>query len=305
MNLLVDLKSDQLIFIISQPRAGSTLLQKLLANAPEVSTSSEPWLLLPFLSVFRSGAMRTDYRHMMAETTMRDFVQERVGWPEYHSAIREMLLKLYGHASNAQFFLDKTPRYYEIIPQIVEIFPDARIVVLKRHPFDALHSMIETWSQGKFLPEAIAWFWRDMMKAPGLIQRFLVSELGNRDQVYSLKYEDMVSSPDVEIEKLFRWLQIPFKLEYLVPSGGKLKGSFGDDAYKQEVLTKISDKGLSKWKPRFNEKEYRSFFLGYYNHLGEDFFKQYGYSLEAKYASMSYNSKFFAKVMKLVGEPFA
>ena len=37
---------EDLIFVISQPRLGSTFLQRLLAGHPEVQTSAETWLML-------------------------------------------------------------------------------------------------------------------------------------------------------------------------------------------------------------------------------------------------------------------
>ena len=39
-------KGHDLIFIISQPRSGSTLLQRVLAGHPDVATSAETWLML-------------------------------------------------------------------------------------------------------------------------------------------------------------------------------------------------------------------------------------------------------------------
>ena len=40
-----------LIFIISPPRSGSTLLQRILNNSSEIETTSEPWFLLHYLGI--------------------------------------------------------------------------------------------------------------------------------------------------------------------------------------------------------------------------------------------------------------
>ena len=37
------------LFILSLPRSGSTLLQRVLANHPDVATTPEPWVLLPMV----------------------------------------------------------------------------------------------------------------------------------------------------------------------------------------------------------------------------------------------------------------
>ena len=39
------------IFIFSLPRAGSTLLQRVLMGHPEIASIAEPWLLLPLMYV--------------------------------------------------------------------------------------------------------------------------------------------------------------------------------------------------------------------------------------------------------------
>ncbi|WP_189477523.1 sulfotransferase [Halioglobus pacificus] len=40
------MEQTELIFLISQPRSGSTLTQRLIATHEEVFTRSEPWLML-------------------------------------------------------------------------------------------------------------------------------------------------------------------------------------------------------------------------------------------------------------------
>lgn len=40
------MSDSNLIFLISQPRSGSTLLQKLIATSNQIDTLQEPWLML-------------------------------------------------------------------------------------------------------------------------------------------------------------------------------------------------------------------------------------------------------------------
>ena len=42
------------VFLLSLPRSGSTLLQRLLAVSPEVATAPEPWFLLPLVQSTRA-----------------------------------------------------------------------------------------------------------------------------------------------------------------------------------------------------------------------------------------------------------
>lgn len=43
------MNGKNLIFIVSQPRSGSTLLQRILSAHSQICTTSEPWLALPLL----------------------------------------------------------------------------------------------------------------------------------------------------------------------------------------------------------------------------------------------------------------
>ena len=125
------------IFLFSLPRSGSTLLQRLLAGHPDIMTVSEPWLLLPFCYAVKPEGLFSEYNHGWAAKALNEFI---LGLPnqelDYYKVLNRFALALYGGANknNALYFLDKTPRYYLIIPQIVEIFPEAKFIFLFRNP---------------------------------------------------------------------------------------------------------------------------------------------------------------------------
>ncbi len=53
------------------------------------------------------------------------------------------------NADNGEtYFLDKTPRYYLIIPEIAQIFPDAKFIFLFRNPLQVISSVMKTWCKG-------------------------------------------------------------------------------------------------------------------------------------------------------------
>lgn len=295
--------SDRILFLISQPRAGSTLLQKLIANSPEINTASEPWLLLPFLSVFREDAIEADYRHVVARRGILDYLQKFNLQETYKKGLADLILKLYPLEASHAYFLDKTPRYYEVLKEIVEIFPHSKILILKRHPFDALHSMIQTWSKGGFSPTLLTTFYRDFTVGPKNIQSFLNSPSGQNNNVKVIHYEELVKDPRLMLLDVFDWLDVPFNDSYLTPNSEKVKGIYGDDVYKDKPNARISSEGLRKWMPYLKDKEYRSFFLGYAEWLGFDFFELYGYPLESEITQMRYKKSYFRSVMKKVGEP--
>src|SRR2546430_873315 len=131
------------IFLMSLPRSGSTLLQRLIAAHPQIATTSEPWVLLPVLSALRYSSSYADYSHSDASAAIADFCASLPsGDQSYFEAVRTFALELYAHASprDAMYFLDKTPRYHLIAEELSRTFPDAKYVFLWRHPLSIVAS---------------------------------------------------------------------------------------------------------------------------------------------------------------------
>ena len=126
---------ENLIFLISQPRAGSTLLQRILSGHLEIGTTSEPWVMLYPVYALRHTGISADFNFFIARRGLEDFLNILPeGEDHYIQALRSMALVLYNAARETQGverFLDKTPRYYYIIPELYRIFPSAKFIFLK------------------------------------------------------------------------------------------------------------------------------------------------------------------------------
>jgi Sulfotransferase family len=133
------------LFIFSLPRSGSTLLQRVLMSHSKISSTAEPWLLLPLLQMLKKEGTVTTYSHQNCQKAMVDIVSNmRGGKPEYNHLLKEFVESIYASTSKdgSVYFLDKTPRYYMIIPEIVELFPEAKFVFLFRNPVHVYASML-------------------------------------------------------------------------------------------------------------------------------------------------------------------
>ena len=79
-------------FIISQPRAGSTLLQRLLATHPQIQTIGEPWLVIPFVYALREKGISAEYIHISLAQGFGEFVSRLPsGRAAYFQEVRAML----------------------------------------------------------------------------------------------------------------------------------------------------------------------------------------------------------------------
>jgi len=198
-----------LIFLISQPRAGSTLLQKILGAHPEIHTVSEPWVALHPLFALRQKGVSAFYSHALAREATRDFVSEQV----YFDGVRLLLNHLYNSVlapSGKPIFLDKTPRYYFIIAELRRVFPDARFLFLLRNPLAVLSSILEAWVDRPPPGRRCALrldLLHDLLTAPHSLADAIANP-GPNDAI--IHYEELVRNPEVEVTRLCERLRLPF-----------------------------------------------------------------------------------------------
>ena len=269
------MKDFDLIFIVSQPRSGSTMLQALISNNDKVATLSEPWFLLPFLSYNNPIISNSIYNSKTSSVAINDFI-EKIGVNSFKDDLSNFLLKQYSKArkNGETYVLDKTPRYYEILDELIEFFPGAKIIILKRNPFAVLYSIIKTFEKENI--QKLVDFQRDLLYSPKKLHNFSKRQKNNIN-VRTVRYEDIVLNPDKEIKKLYKWLNLNFSqgdLNY--KNNQKFKGIFGDPTGVNFKNTPDKE-ALNKWEAYTNNKYWDSFFKGYSNFLGSDFLEDYGY----------------------------
>lgn len=238
------------IFVFSLPRAGSTLLQRVLMSHDSICSLSEPWVLLPQVYSLRQEGVLTEYSHITSHIGISDFVQNLPnGRKDYLNALGDFISQLYEKqcVNNEDYYLDKTPRYYLIIDEIAEIFPNAKFIFIFRSPIQIMASMVNTWGNGRFNKLLSNYF--DIINGIPLLSN---SYLKYKDRSHSLNYEQFVQSPSEELKRILDYLDLDFNEEILTEfSKQNTKGRLGDPT---GVLTysKVSTQGLLGWQNTFN-----------------------------------------------------
>src|SRR5687767_5281478 len=91
-----DGSARQPLFLFSLPRSGSTLLQRVLAAHPAITTASEPWILLPLIYAYRRGGAYTEYNHVLGSSAVRGFAAQLTGGRgAFDAALRDFVLRVY------------------------------------------------------------------------------------------------------------------------------------------------------------------------------------------------------------------
>lgn len=283
------------IFIFSLPRSGSTLLQRILANSEQISTVSEPWILLPFAYTLKPEGTASEYGHRLTVKAIEDFYK---GFPngrkDYLQEMRSFILKLYqknSHA-NAKYFLDKTPRYHLIINEIFELFPDGKFIFLWRNPLAVVASIVNSWCKGKWKP--MVW---DLDLHDG-INNLINAYSINKAHVHSVQYENIIKLPSIEIEKICDYLDIEYHEKMITYfQGVKFDGQMGDKTGIKKYNS-LSDNSLHNWTNIFNNPIRRYWAKKYLKMVGEENLKIIGYNYPELMSALSDKSINSSQVIK-------
>lgn len=263
------------VFILSLPRSGSTLLQRLLCSQPDVHSVSEPWLLLPLLSPLTPRCVYADYSHRVLQVALRDFMSKLPrGEADYYEEVRRLALALYAKVSGGAeqgWFVDKTPRYHLVATRLLEVFPDAHFVVLWRNPLAVANSMLSTWNGGRWE------IFRHRVDLHDGVRQLLASQGDPR--VHTLRYEDMVEAPARELSNVLDHLgyesrpSLPERLD-----DRDLKGKMGD-LTGRAAYRRVTDEPTQKWRTRPLSPVRKRWMRQYLDWLDREGFEAAGYSL--------------------------
>jgi hypothetical protein len=239
---------DRLIFVISPPRSGSTLLQHMLGSHAQILTYPEPHLITPLAFLgYHDLVDKAPYDHIHAAEAIKLFVE---GLPrreaDYLDALRAYTDTLYGRmlsTSDKRYFLDKTPGYALVLPFLTRLYPDARYVVLTRHPLAIASSYANSFFDGDWLAAQLynpivnryVPAMADLLRAPPR-------------HMLHVSYEKLVLDPAAELATLCAFLDLEFQPgmvnygEHYTPT----RGGRGDPINVQQQARPVAT-SLDKW----------------------------------------------------------
>lgn len=269
-------KGENLIFLISQPRSGSTLVQRILAVHPDIYTTSEPWLMLHPHYALRSDGYRAEYNEELARKAMEAFLQViPKGEDEYIKGVRRMYSYLYESAlagSGKRYFLDKTPRYYLIIPELFRTFPKARYIILFRNPLAVLCSVLKTWVKEDWF--SLSGAKNDLIRAP----RLLLGGLGLLGKgVVVIHYEPLVENPGGEVKRICDLLGLDFVPEMIEYGRLNLPHWSLGDAEGIYQHAQPATENIQKWVKMLADPQVWRLANDYLELLGNEIVEEIGY----------------------------
>jgi tetratricopeptide (TPR) repeat protein len=194
------------IFIVGLPRAGSTLLEQILASHSQVEGTQE---LQDIIMISRKLGNKNrenpsgKYPECLAEMTAEQF---RELGESYLETTRI-------HRSDTPFFIHKMPNNFRHVGLIHLILPNSKIIDARRHPMGGCFSGFkQLFARGQtftYSLESIGKYYRDYMKVMDHWDEVLPG------RVHRVQYEEMVADSDTQIRALLDYCELEFEEQCL------------------------------------------------------------------------------------------
>ena len=195
------------IFIVGLPRAGSTLLEQILASHSQVEGTMELPNIISLareLGERQSKSSESKYPQMLANL---DATQRRELGERYLEQTR------IHRKTRAPFFIDKMPNNWAHVGLIHLILPNAKIIDARRHPLGCCFSGFKQhFARGQAFSysfDDLGHYYRDYV---ALLMHFDTVLPG---RVHRVIYESMVSDTETEVRRLLEYCGLPFEAQCL------------------------------------------------------------------------------------------
>lgn len=234
------------IFVVGSSRSGTHLISQLLSErgpcfmfheihfwenladeVRSVTRDEATRLLATLLSIQRDGIFQKSRVEPYREEAARILSERVVPEPLDNVDVYRIFLHHEAERHGRSVPIEQTPRNLFFLETIVERFPAARVIVMERDPRDVLLSQREKWkmrSRGyreipvreavrtwsNYHPITVSLLWNAAFR-----QSRKILEADEADRIRLVRFEHLVSAPEVTLRGLCEWLGIPYDPEML------------------------------------------------------------------------------------------
>lgn len=260
------------IFIISLPRSGSTLLQRLMMGHSLIGSCGEPWLALPLMTILKDEAMVANYGHRSAVRSIQAYLHGTSGAKDvFYKASRKFLLEMYTARSeeDVEYFVDKTPRYFRILAELREMFPGTTFVFLIRSPLSVFGSILN-FIEGdlKYLPM----WWNDWNEGHRSIAEWIDSD----DNTLTVRYEELIANPREVVSQVTEAFDLKFEEDQLEALSARQLDR--GDPTGMALYSSVDMAPLKSWQAAINSITKKSAAIKWLSQLPDGVWRPFGYS---------------------------
>ena len=225
------------IFILGLPRAGSTLIEQILASHSMIDGTLELPNILSMAQSLRGDDIygkEGNYPKSMEDLTLEKRVE--MG--------RKFIDETRMHRKEAPRFTDKMPNNFRHIGLIHLIMPNAKIIDARRYPLDCCFSMFkQLFAQGQEFTYGLA--------EAGSYYKSYVELMDHWDKVLPNKIlrvnnEDIIDDLEGQVSRMLDFLGLPFEESCITfyETDRSVR-----TASSEQVRKPINKSGMHRWKP--------------------------------------------------------
>ena len=190
------------IFIVGLPRAGSTLLEQILASHSQVDGTQE----LPNIGAL---AFKLDGRRAMSDAPKYPYCLADIDIQELKKFGEQFLADTRIHRGKAPFFIDKMPNNFRHIGLIHMILPNARIIDARREAisccFSGFKQLFSSGQEFTYGLHQIGQYYNDYLDLMEHWDEVLPGK------VLRVQHEDVVADLEGQVRRLLDYCGLPFE----------------------------------------------------------------------------------------------
>ncbi|MBM7567327.1 sulfotransferase [Paenibacillus sacheonensis] len=288
---MIQANGENLIFLLSTPRSGSSLATIMLQKHSKIFASQEMWFLMSLYDL----RLKKEPPYG-GSSIIHQFFNGIVPEDTYRNACRAFALQVYNgllhSSSGAELLLDKSPRYYYILEFLDSLFPQSKRIWLKRNPLAVAASYKKLNAErfgGRFnLKDAFLQpaFNNKVNDLTVGLFRYYDYFAHPHPNTHHLSYETMVARPQEELTHLCRFLGISY--EQGLESYGDVKGTDKGKLYFSMGVgdPNVADHNqphldsIASWRETLSKEE----MAVYCRSIGAKLFRDMGYADELEEA---------------------
>jgi len=220
------------IFILGMPRSGTTLIEQIISSHSQVAGLGE----LPFISTFGASIVKNEIK--LTNDNLLKF--------------RKSYLENIKKISNGSLIVtDKMPQNFYYIGLILSIFPEAKIIHVKRNAAAVCWGNYRQWFKSKQL--GYSYSISDILKYYELYKNLMAFwKKSYKDQIYEIDYEKLTINTAEVTKKLIKHLNLKWEDECLKPQDNLRSISTASNIQIRKKIFKGSSQKWKKYKPFLN-----------------------------------------------------
>lgn len=181
------------IFILGMPRSGTTLVEQIIGGHPDVAVGEE----------LQYG--RQTFTPAFEQLTGRPFPEgyETLGGAKMNELARQWTQFLSMIARGKTFITDKSPGNFHMIGMLLLLFPEAKIINLRRDPMDVCFSILqqpfEVNAPHTYDEDLLAYYYARYERLMALWESYL------SNRILGVRYETLVRQPEAEGRRIMNF----------------------------------------------------------------------------------------------------